>query len=53
MDPDATLSDLISCLRREDPAGAKIHALDLRSWLARGGFPPKVNHKPYLTLFGV
>lgn len=44
MDPKATYIDMCDAIGRNDRAAARLHAANLRAWLARGGFiPPGYN----------
>ena len=40
MDPDACLSMILASIASEEWIGAAQHAENLRTWLAKGGFPP-------------
>lgn len=41
MDPDVAYKEMFAAMCSQDFETARERALDLRSWMARGGFPPK------------
>lgn len=48
LDPETVWAALIAAVRAEDTAGSREAAETLRSWLARGGFPPRILGIPAL-----
>ena len=40
MDPDACFSMILESIAAEEWIGAALHAENLHTWLAKGGFPP-------------
>jgi hypothetical protein len=40
MDPNQTFADMVAAMRDDDHETARERALDLKDWLAKGGFTP-------------